>query len=305
MTEQLDIFQRKTFPVTLTQVSPLTPPSPGSSVLSTLPAYLTYLQSAGYSRYTPGDFCGDIKKFGLFLKQKTLQEITTNDVRAWVSVLSTKERMTEKSISRKLSALNNYFLWLVSENVLERNPAGPLPNGKVISPLPVILFEDECARLLKGASDIDCRSYLLVLLLLETGIKTEELIELKLTDIDTSNKYAPIAWIKHTGKKIKKDRKLKLPREILPVLEEYRETYHITDTLFPFPQRTLRHYLTTAGQRAKLSKPVSVQLLRDTCAVRLITHGGPIDTVLTKLGLSENTWEDAKEKYLKLTSQAL
>ncbi len=63
--------------------------------------------------------------------------------------------------------------------------------------------------------------------------------------------------------------------------------------------------LTSAGDRAGLKKPISAQLLRDTCAVRLLKNGEPIETVLRKLGLSETTWEDAKEKYLKLTSRAL
>jgi len=39
-------------------------------------------------------------------------------------------------------------------------------------------------------------------------------------------------------------------------------------------------------------------------AVRLLKSGEPIETVLRKLGLSETTWEDAKEKYLKPMSRA-
>ena len=67
----------------------------------------------------------------------------------------------------------------------------------------------------------------------------------------------------------------------------------------------VRYLLAAAGERAGISKRVSTQLLRDTCAVRLIKAGEPIEIVLKKLGLSETTWEDAKEKYLKLTSKAL
>jgi hypothetical protein len=39
--------------------------------------------------------------------------------------------------------------------------------------------------------------------------------------------------------------------------------------------------------------------------MRMLNSGEPIETVLTKLGLSDTTWEDAKAKYLKLTSRAL
>jgi len=304
MDGQLPLFKRKSFPAVLTQGIEVVPPKEGSSVLSTLPAYFAYLQSQGYSKYTPADFCGDVKKFGLFLRSKTLKETTTNDIRGWVSELRTKEKMTDKTISRKLTAINNYFTWLVVEKVLKENPAMAIPNGKIISPLPEILYDAECSRLLEAASS-DSRTYLLVHILLETGIKTEELMALELSRIDTSNKYAPEVWIKHTGKKIKKDRKLRLPREVVPVLSEYVKDYGISDHLFPYTQRFVRYLLASVGESAGLKKQLSAQLLRDTCAVRLLRSGEPVEAMLKKLGLSETTWEDAKEKYLKLTSRAL
>jgi integrase/recombinase XerD len=304
MDGQLPLFKRKSFPAVLMQGIGVVAPKEGSSVLSTLPAYFVYLQSQGYSKYTPSDFCGDVKKFGLFLRSKTLKDITTQDIRGWVSGLRSKEHMTQKTISRKLTAINNYFTWLVVEKVINANPAMAIPNGKIISPLPEFLYDAECNKLLEAASG-DCRTYLLILILLETGIKTEELMALELSHIDTSNKYAPEVWIKHSGKKVKKDRKLKLPREVVHVLSEYVEEYEISGCLFPYTRRFIGMLLEQAGKRAGLQKQVSAHLLRDTCAVRLLRSGEPVEAVLKKLGLSETTWEDAKEKYLKLTSRAL
>src|SRR6184192_3671933 len=62
MTDQLPLFRQKRFPATLTRGLPITPPQAESIILETLPAYFTYLQSQGYSFYTPADFCGDLKK---------------------------------------------------------------------------------------------------------------------------------------------------------------------------------------------------------------------------------------------------
>jgi integrase/recombinase XerD len=53
--------------------------------------------------------------------------------------------------------------------------------------------------------------------------------------------------------------------------------------------------------KSVVKKRVSAQILRDTCAVRQIKRGEPIERVLLRLGLSETTWEDAKVKYEKLT----
>jgi hypothetical protein len=93
-----------------------------------------------------------------------------------------------------------------------------------------------------------------VLLILETGLKKEKLFELKLTHFDFSNKYAPELWVKHTGKKVKKDRKLKLPHEIVPVFTDYVKRYGIIDLLFPYTPRFLEMILTDTAKRAELQK---------------------------------------------------
>jgi site-specific recombinase XerD len=116
MEEQLPLFQRKSFPATLKQgIGTVVSPKPENTILFSLSSYFTYLGSQGYSQYTPADFCGDVKKFGLFVGQKPLREITTQDIREWVSELRTRQRMTDKTIFRKLSALNNYFTTIPGE----------------------------------------------------------------------------------------------------------------------------------------------------------------------------------------------
>ena len=107
--------------------------------------------------------------------------------------------------------------------------------------------------------------------------------------------------IKHTGKKEKKSRKLKLPIEITPVFSDYVEAYKVDDSLFPYTQRFVRYLITETAQKAGVKKKVSAQILRDTCAVRQLKRGEGIERVLQRLGLSETTWEDAKIKYQKLS----
>src|SRR6266705_966970 len=273
------------------------PPTAECTVLKTLPAYHTYLRSGEYSKYTPDDFTSDVKKFGLFIKEKKLGEIRKADIQQWIGEL--KKVMTEKSVSRKISALTNYFLWLETEKVLSVNPAASIRYMRVTSPLPDILFESEGQQLLTAAS-ADPRTYVLVLLLLETGIKKEELFDLKIIHFDLSNKYAPELWVKHTGKKVKKDRKLKLPPEMVPVLTDYVGQYGITDILYPYTPRFIEMLLSDVAKRAAVRKKVTAGILRDTFVVRSLKRGEGIEDVLKKIGLSETTWEDAKEKYEKL-----
>ena len=166
--EQASLFDRKKYSGVMPQILSIEPPTSDSTVLKTLPAYHAYLRSGGYSKYTPDDFTSDVKKFGVFVKDKKLSEIRTVDIQQWIGEL--KKVMTEKTVSRKISAITNYFLWLETEKVLTVNPAGAIRYLRVTSPLPDILFESECQQLLTAAS-YDPRTYILVLLLLETGIK--------------------------------------------------------------------------------------------------------------------------------------
>jgi site-specific recombinase XerD len=248
-----------------------------------------------------------LKKFGVYLKEKKIQAITDRDIESWISFLKAPsprgEGLRAKTVSRKLTALSNYFQWLTVNEVIpaDKNPMLNIANSRVSSPLPDILFETECAALLTSASS-DPRTYLLFLLFLETGIKLEELFALKVSHFDFSNRYAPEMTIKHTGKKEKKSRKLKLPVDIIPVFNDYVTGYKVDDVLFPYTPRFVRYLITETTEKAGVKKKVSAQILRDTCAIRQLKRGEGIERVLERLGLSETTWEDAKVKYLKLST---
>lgn len=282
------------------------PPSAESTVWETLPAYYTYLKSGDYSAYTADDFTGDLKKLGGYTGRKTVSTISVFDLQHWLQRLAspTGEQLQAKTVSRKVAAIKNYFQWLRNSGVLQADPTEQILTPRITSPLPTVLYEAECRCLLTAASG-DPRAYLLLLLLLETGLKKEELFLLRVEQFDFSDQYNPVVWVKHEGKKAAKNRTLQLPVTIIPVFAEYQATYPIHDRLFPYTPRLIEYILTAMAVRAGITKKVTAQILRDTCAVRLLKRGIPIERVLQKLGLNPSTWEDAKEKYLKLTAPAL
>jgi integrase/recombinase XerD len=199
--------------------------------------------------------------------------------------------------------LSNYFTWLAQQGVIaaRANPMLDIANRRIAAPLPEVLFEAEAKQLLATASR-DPRTYLVFLLLLETGLKLEELFALKVSQFDFSDQYSPEVSVRHTGRKEKKSRKLKLPLTIVPVFSDYVGRYQVEDQLFPVTQRFIRYLISQTAQQAGIKKRVSAQILRDTCAVRQLRRGEGIERVLQRLGLSETTWEDAKVKYEKLSA---
>lgn len=301
-TEQASLFDRKQYRGTAVQPYQIEPPSSDQRILQTLPAYHAYLQSGEYSKYTPDDFTSDIKKFGLFVRDKPLDVINIADIQQWIGEL--RKTMTPKTVSRKVTALSNFFNWLEDTSVLTSNPARSIRAARITSPLPDILFDCECKQL-RAAASHDPRAYLLVLLLLETGIKKAELFELKVPHFDLSDAYAPELWVKHSKKQLRKDRKLKLPPEIGVVFRDYIARYRITDLVFPYSPRFIQQILTDAAQHAGLNKKVTSSVLRDTFAVRSLKQGAKIEDVLLKIGLNEFTGSDARKKYLKLASNGL
>lgn len=284
------------------QTQAVKPPTAAQSVGVTLPAYHVYLSSAGYSKYTPDDFTADVKRFATFVGTKLLRDVQTADIQQWIATL--KKTMPAKTVSRKVSAIGNYFRWLEAEKVLERNPAKGIRAPRVTAPLPDILFDDECDRLLTEASS-DPRTYLLVLLLLETGIKKAELLELTIGNFDFSNKYQPEVWLKHEGKQQFKDRRLKLPQQIADVFRDYVEHYGITDTLFPYTPRFIEQLLSETAKKAGVTKKVTPGILRDMFVVRGAKRGIKLEDLFEKIGLAKTSYDDARKKYGRLTSEAL
>jgi len=279
--------------------------SASSSLAATIPAYHAYLAGSAYSKHTVKAFLSDIHLLQRFVGPgKKIGEITTADLNAWLSYLreGRGRPCSPKSLSRRVTAIKNFFGWLHQNKIIPANPAAAIVYKRATSPLPEILYDEECERLLAAAST-DSRAYLLVLLLLETGVKKEELLKIKLTHLDLSNRYRPELWIR--GKR-HKERKLRLPPEFPTALARYLSDYRPQEYLFECSDRNLLYILHEVAKRAGIRKRVSCQILRDTFAVRELRAGEEIETVFRKLGLAPGSFnEEAREKYLKLASPAL
>jgi site-specific recombinase XerD len=299
---QSTLFGKHSFKGQKPQSYTITSPAAAMTVHATLPAYHAYLGSAGYSSFTPDDFTADLKLFGQFVGGRAIADLQPGDIQQWIAQL--KETMPAKTVSRKVSALGNYFRWLIAEKVLDVNPAKFVRAARVTAPLPDMLFDNECDRLLAVASK-NPRTYLLVFLLLETGLKTAELFSVQIGDFDFSNKYQPELWVRHEGRQAFKDRKLKLPMQITDVFTEYVEQYKITDTLFPYSQRFISMLLIDATKQADITKKVSAGSLRDMFVVRSVKQGMKLEDIFEKIGLAKNSYDDARKKYGRLTREAL
>jgi integrase/recombinase XerD len=211
-----------------------------------------------------------------------------------------------------LTTLKVFFAWLAQHDVIRSDPAASIAHQPVSTPLAEILYDDQVAKLVQAAharlisEKSDARPYLLVSLLLTTGIKKSEAMAIRLSDVDMSSPSRPILYIRYEdARKRHKERKLKLPPDFGQALEAYREQYAPKVRLFECTPRNLEYVLADLAQATGLGDTVSFESLRWTCAVRDYQNGMPEELVRQKLGLSTITWQDTGEKLKRLAAAPL
>lgn len=270
-------------------------------------AYQEYLRRTDHSAYTITCFLSDLRLLTEFLGRETpLRAITQDSLANWLGHLRW-DRATPpapKTMARRATFLKNFFGWLAKEQVLADDPSQRIVLSRPTPPLPELLYDDEVTQLEQAAAE-DARSQLLVMTLLATGLKKEELMAVALRHVDLSNPDEPALEVHFPGQaKRRRERRMALPAEWTEVYQRYIERYQPRERLFECTDRNLNYVLASAVKRAGLEKRVTLQLLRDIFAVRQLRAGVPMEELREKLGLSEEAWYEIAEKYRKLAFPA-
>jgi integrase/recombinase XerC len=203
-----------------------------------------------------------------------------------------------------MSAIINYFIWLLSTGAISKDPPYALNNARILSPLPDYLYESEIKTLYTQASQ-NPRTYLLVLLLLETGMKNSELFAITKAHIDVSDPYNPELWVKHSGRKINKDRKVALPARFLKAYEDYLAAYPVEDVVFPITNRYLQLLFTDLKKHTGIEKDLTPKTLRHTHVVRALKRGEDIQRIFDRRGYAPESRQEAEEMYLRLAQRGI
>jgi site-specific recombinase XerD len=286
----------------LVRTHPLTDQS--SLAACALP-YRQELQLQGKSQYTVTCFLSDLKLFRDYIGSDIpVGSITKEQLTDWLMKLKFGTQgppPAPKTMARRVTFLKNFFSWLEREGVISEDPAASLPLERPLPPLPELLFDDEVQRLLTAAAD-DPRGHCLIYLVLHAGLKKEEVISLKVQHIDLSDPLTPLVTVHFpasTGKQ-HRERRLALPTEFTAIFKKYQNTYHLSDVVFACTDRNLNYILARAVKAADIKKRVTLQLLRDTFAVQQLRFGVAPEALREKLGLSDEAWLEAREKYRRL-----
>jgi integrase/recombinase XerD len=178
----------------------------------------------------------------------------------------------------------------------------------VISPLPVVLTPEEVEAVLQAASKHrsaqkpDARPYALLSLLLNTGIKKSECLALAPNHVDLEAPGGALLFVRYASPQNRyKERKIALPESWVAAYQEYKSQYPITERLFPWSPRRLEYLLEDLGEEAGLSKHLSFDMCRWTCALSDWQSGMDHTKIRQKLGVSKIQWRELSMKLEQLT----
>ena len=159
----------------------------------------------GLSEHTLKAYRTDVLDCLVYLQEhgiRALDEITTDDLRAWMGKRSPSH--ARSSMASGVVAVRRFFAWAYEHGATRSDPASALMTPKIPGVLPVVLSEDQAGQLMDreecdvAADPADpkaLRDAAILELLSATGIRVAELVGLDTGDIDFSSRT-----VKVTGK---------------------------------------------------------------------------------------------------------
>ena len=257
--------------------------------------YKEYLNSKKLSANTVASYIYDINSFDNYIGQDYNTSITNTKKAHILTYLVNLQKSGKSSstIARTISSLKNFFEFLKKDKLITDNPAISIHSPKQIKKTPAVLTEQEVNSLLE-LPDVNsfkgARDSAILELLYSSGIKVTELISIKMNDI---NLNANIINIGGDKKRI-----LPLSQYSRNAINNYvgnfrhkrcvdeNEFLFINITGEPISRQGIWKMLKYYEKKLNLQKELSPQILRNSFAVHLLSHGADLGTIQELMGLS-------------------
>jgi integrase/recombinase XerD len=230
-------------------------------------------------------------------RQAMLGEATTEDLSAYLAALDGRG-LKVRSAARRLSALRQFYKFLLAERLRADDPTAALDGPKLDRPLPKLLDETEMAALIEVCAGLDgpsgARLKALVELSYASGMRVSELVGLPLA---AALRDQPVLIVRGKGSK---ERMVPLnapARAALTAYLQHRDRFlpkGKKSSAYLFPSRGKDGHLTRQryGQLLKelgakagiAAEAISPHVLRHAFATHLLDHGADLRSLQKMLG---------------------
>ncbi|OFS62376.1 tyrosine recombinase XerC [Nosocomiicoccus sp. HMSC09A07] len=234
----------------------------------------------------------DLREFESFLyaEHLTVTTFESRDARNYLTFIYDKD-YKKTTISRKISAIRSFYNYLNERYIVENNPVSQVSFPKRDSMLPDFLYENQIDALFQSLDKnkkMYTRDRALLELLYGTGIRSAELLNIEVSDIDFDHRL-----LKVLGKG-NKERIVPFNESVKEALLEYIETFskHMEETgafwlnynLTKLTDRGLRYIINKVMKESAIKASLHPHTLRHTFATHMLNNGADIRAVQELLG---------------------
>ena len=255
--------------------------------------YLTDVKKA--SANTLASYMRDVRQLSDYVAAHDLPGLDSLDdeeLAAYIAWLR-HNGQSPATVSRCIASLKSFYSLLLSQGVVDHNPAAGLVPEKAVQKLPQILTSKEVELLLEQPECTDMKGYrdrAMLELLYATGIRVSELISLDVSDVNI-----PAGFIRCRSKD--KERMIPLYPAAIKALSEYVEFIRPQMIASPDEQSLFVNIsgermsrqgfwkiIKTYQKKAGIEKDITPHTLRHSFAAHLLENGADLRSIQEMLG---------------------
>ena len=271
-----------------------TPQPPVIGLRAAVAEYKEYLVALNRSKHTRESFALDLKLLLIHLGDAQVATIGTRELNSFISAIRTQRHNSATSVRRKVATLKGFFSYLHRERIIPNDPSLTLIYPEIYPALPEFLEHTQVEALLAAAAEHDAWLALLTLML-ETGLKRDEVVALGRMDVYLPAEAAAESYlvVRETEQaKRLRSRRLELGAEAATLLRAFVAGEPLRERFFDFSPRGVNFIVETCGKRAGIvtrGPRLTPQILRETFAVRQMRSFVTQEARLRAAGLEEET----------------
>jgi len=248
-----------------------------------LEQYRNRLIQKRYSKNTISIYCNYFEDFCIYFKNTKLQNILPEQINTYILQLIETKNISTSQQNQRINAIKFYYEKILGKEKQYYDIHRPKKEQK----LPRVLSKNEVKRILNSSNNVKHKCILM--LIYSAGLRRSELIDLKISDIDSKRMVINIR-----GAKGKKDRISLLSKNTLMLLRKYYKEYKPKTFLFEgqdggkYSATSVANILKHATKKRGIQKHVTPHMLRHSFATHLLEQGTDLRYIQVLLGHSSS-----------------
>ena len=215
---------------------------------------------------------------------KTVQQITTDDLRHYLTNYQVQRRSSRVTIDNIRRILSSFYSWLEDEDYILKSPVRRIHKVKSVSTIKET-YTDEMLEIMRDKCD-NLRDLALIDILASTGIRVGELVLLNIEDINFIERECVVLGKGNKERIVYFDARTKI--HLQNYLESRTDDNHALFTSLKAPYNRLKiggveSRLRELGKKLNIHK-VHPHKFRRTLATKAIDKGMPVEQLQRLLG---------------------